>query len=124
MGEIWPKKKSAGRRSIIEGTVQGHQEQYLKAVPLCGVEIGGVEDGRHDGGVVRAPGCVRKIRAFKSPRTSVGPCGLERRKNKAISLKKSARVVKSYPLCGAYAEMKRTEPPVMRRLMLASLGLS
>ena len=23
MGEIWPKKKSAGRRSIIEGTVLG-----------------------------------------------------------------------------------------------------
>eukprot|EP01045_Picozoa_sp_COSAG04_P018933 COSAG04_NODE_1793_length_5565_cov_52.214782_2_plen_73_part_00 len=26
MGEIWPKKKSAGRRSIIEGTVPRHRE--------------------------------------------------------------------------------------------------
>ena len=36
MGEIWPKKKSAGRRSIIEGPPYCEKATVLSSVPCCG----------------------------------------------------------------------------------------
>ena len=49
MGEIWPKKKSVGRRSIIEGTVPDDAR--------CVLELGGGV-GPHVGHIVAHPGRV------------------------------------------------------------------